>query len=323
MRIPILLGVLLASAGLSVGAADEAALFEELVQTREPGKALALAQRGEAAVPFLAQGLEKGGKLATLCAWALWQHPQPGAAPALRERLLKVDQVAGYYAARALGKLPSPGNVAALSALLSKDTNGYWELSSGGVGRLRDAWNESGQRYSQPAPTNMPNLRVAYAAMEALGELGGDEAVTTLLRALDSDQHLIRYGAARGLGRAFGVRQSSGAFGGATNSRGAPGRAKESARGLAHSKTLAHKRRFKVSKREISVGGILAPPLSRWVRKAGVRENVLDQARRSRQPDGSLQRRHSFHVSGCPVRPANCSAPRRQPAEPAVSSHAS
>ncbi len=97
----------------------------------------------------------------------------------------------------------------------------------------------------------------------------------------------------------------------------------ESARGLAHSKTLAHKRRFKVSKREISVGGILAPPLSRWVRKAGVRENVLDQARRSRQPDGSLQRRHSFHVSGCPVRPANCSAPRRQPAEPAVSSHAS
>ncbi|MBI2924174.1 MAG: PD40 domain-containing protein [Verrucomicrobia bacterium] len=243
MRIPILLGVLLASAGLSVGAADEAALFEEFVQTREPGKAVALAQRGEAAVPFLTQGLEKGGRMAALCAWALWQHPQPDVAPALRERLLKVDQVAGYYAARALGKVPSTENVAALSALLAKETNAYWELSSGGVGRLRDAWNESGQRYNQPAPTNMANLRVAYAAMEALGELGGEEAVTTLLRALDSDQYLIRYGAARGLARALGVRREAALSIGSAVSEKKSGTAPTSPRPpkrdfVPHSKTL-------------------------------------------------------------------------------------
>jgi hypothetical protein len=122
--------------------------------------------------------------------------------------LLKVDQVAGYYAARALGKIPSPENVTALAALLPKETNGFWELSAGGVGRLRDAWDERGNRYNAPAPTNMANVRVAYAAMEALGEIGGEQAATTLLRALENDQYLIRYGAARGLAR---MRASSAA----------------------------------------------------------------------------------------------------------------
>jgi len=110
--------------------------------------------------------LEKGGRTSALCAWALSENPQPGAAKALRDALLKVDQVAGYYAARALGKIPSSENVAALTSLLPLETNGFWELSAGGVGRLRDAWDEKGGRYSVAAPTNMPNLRVAYAAME-------------------------------------------------------------------------------------------------------------------------------------------------------------
>jgi HEAT repeat protein len=136
-----------------------------------------------------------------LCAWALAQHPQPGAAAALRQTLLKADQLAGYYAARALGRLNTPENVAALTSLLATEPNGYWELSSGGVGRLRDAWDPKGNRYHQPAPTNMANLRVAYAAIESLGELGGPQAMATLLKALESDQYLVRYGAARGLGR--------------------------------------------------------------------------------------------------------------------------
>ena len=190
--------------GVTLLAADEAALFNELIKSRDPTTAIALAQRGDAAVPFLIQGLEKGGRTAAICAWALAQHPQPGTAKALRERLLKVDQIAGYYAACALGKMPSTENVAALAALLPNETNGFWELSSGGMGRLRDAWDANGHRYNAPAPTNMPNLRVAYAAMEALGALGGEQAVTTLLRALEHDQYLIRYGAARGLARMRG-----------------------------------------------------------------------------------------------------------------------
>lgn len=195
----ILLSLAIARA---ICAAEPEAIYQQLVKTKEPATALALARAGSDAVPFLVQGLERKDRVAALCAWALTQHPQRGTDAALRDRLLKVDQVTGYFAARALGKLPSPENVAALSALLASVTNGYWELSSGGVGRLRDAWNDKGQRYHEPAPTNMPNLRVAYAAMEALGELGSETTALTLRRALESDQYLIRYGAARGLARA-------------------------------------------------------------------------------------------------------------------------
>ena len=186
---------------VTVPAADEAALYGEFTKTKDAGKAVELAKRGAGAGPFLIQGLQGGGRVASLCAWALWQHPQTAAAPALRGQLLSVNQVAGYWSARALGRLPGPENAAALAALLPETTNGFWELSDGRVPRLRDAWDAKGNRYSVPAPTNMPNLRVAYAALEALGEMGGEEAGRTLRRALDNDQYLIRYGAARGLGR--------------------------------------------------------------------------------------------------------------------------
>lgn len=206
-------GLLLLSLAIAraICAAEPEAIYQQLLKTKEPAPALALARAGSNAVPFLVQGLDRKDRVAALCAWALAQQPQRGTDAALRERLLKVDQVAGYFAARALGKLPSPENVTALSALLASETNGYWELSSGGVGRLRDAWNDKGQRYHEPAPTNMPNLRVAYAAMEALGELGGDKAVLTLRRALESDQYLIRYGAACGLARALAKHIPTGA----------------------------------------------------------------------------------------------------------------
>lgn len=193
--------VVYSAAVFSLAAADEAALYRQLVATKEPAAALMLAQAGDAAVPLLVQALERKDRVAALCAWALTQHPHPGTAPALRARLLQVDQVAGYFSARALGGMPSPENVMALAALLPNEANGFWELSSGGVGRLRDAWDSTGRRYNESAPTNMANLRVAYVAMESLGQIGGPEAAQALVRALANDQYLIRYGAARGLGR--------------------------------------------------------------------------------------------------------------------------
>ena len=166
---------------LAARAADEAALYADLLKAPEPAKALALVQRGTAAVPFLNRGLAQGGRVTVLCAWALAQHPQPGTDPALRKLLWQVDQVAGYWAARALGRMPGPENVEALAALLPDERLGFWELSAGGVGRITDVFGRNG-RQSAPAQDWMPNLRVAYAAMESLGELGGEQAVATLLR---------------------------------------------------------------------------------------------------------------------------------------------
>lgn len=191
--------IILLGTALTLAAADPAELYEQLIATKNPTHALALAQSNSSS--FLIQGLARKDRVAALSAWALSQHPLPAAAPALRARLLQADQVAGYFAARALGKLPAPENIRALASLLPDTTNGFWELSSGGAGRLRDAWDDQGRRYHEPAPTSMANLRVAYAAMESLGQIGGPDALSTLLRALSSDQYLIRYGAARGLGQ--------------------------------------------------------------------------------------------------------------------------
>jgi hypothetical protein len=180
---------------------DEADWLEKLKKKPDPALVLDLARTGESGMPLLIRGLEAGGRVSAFAAWALAQHPHPDASAALREALLKPDQVAGYFAARALGKLPSPENAAALAGLLADEPNGYWELASSGVGRLQDAWDAERRRFHEPAPAGMANIRVAYAAMESLGEMSGPLAAETLLRALQSDQYLIRYGAARGLGR--------------------------------------------------------------------------------------------------------------------------
>jgi hypothetical protein len=182
------------------GAGGEATLFAEFSKALDPLKAVDLARRGPEGTLCLIRGLEAGGRAGQLCAWALCQNPQPEAAAALRHLLWQPDQVAGYWAAKALGQIEDPENVRALAALLPDERLGFWELSAGGVGRLTDVQGRSG-RESAPAQEWMPNLRVAYAAMESLGELGGEEVARTLLRALDNDQYLIRYGAARGLGR--------------------------------------------------------------------------------------------------------------------------
>jgi HEAT repeat protein len=172
----------------------------EALKSLDANRALELARSGEAGLPLLNLGLVQGGRRTALCAWALWQHPNPNAAPYLRPLLWKVDQVAGYYAAQALGRMPGAENVEALAALLPQERLGFWELSADGTGRLTDVFNR-GQRMAAPTEEWMPNLRVAYASMEALGDLGGARAGETLLRALRNDQYLIRYGAARALGR--------------------------------------------------------------------------------------------------------------------------
>jgi hypothetical protein len=191
----------LACSGLAVAAEpDAAALYAQVVTAQDATAAERLAAQGEAALPLLRQGLAGGDRVAALCAWALERHPQPAASAELRGLLWQPDQVAGYWAARALGRIPDPDNVAALAEMLPDERLGFWELAAGGVGRLTDL-NVRGQRMAAPAPDWMPNLRVAYAALESLGQLGGERAATTLRRGLENDQYLIRYGAIRGLER--------------------------------------------------------------------------------------------------------------------------
>jgi hypothetical protein len=202
-----------------VGAGEAATLFAEFSKSPDPVKALALARQGPAGTLCLIRGLEAGGRAGQLCAWALWQHPQPKAAAALRTLLWQADQVAGYWAAKALGQIDRPENVQALAALLPDERLGFWELCTGGVGRITDVQGRTG-RESAPAQDWMPNLRVAYAAMESLGELGGEQATQTLLRALDNDQYLIRFGAARGLGRMWQKSRPGGRGGVPSAARG-------------------------------------------------------------------------------------------------------
>jgi hypothetical protein len=107
---------------------------------------------------------------------------------ALRGQLLGVDQVAGYYAARALGKLAGPENVQALAALLPEQTNGFWELSDGTIGRLNDAW-ENGRRFSVPAPDGV--LKNLTQLTE--GEVQGPEISfdgTKILFAMRRNKHV-------------------------------------------------------------------------------------------------------------------------------------
>ncbi|MHB8862950.1 MAG: HzsA-related protein [Pirellulaceae bacterium] len=128
------------------------------------------------------------------------QVPLPPATASLRASLWQSDQVAAYRAARELGRSGDPAYAPLLAELLPDERLGFWELAAEGIPRLTDI-DVRGQRLAVPAPDWMPNLRVAYAAMESLGELGGPVAADTLLRALENDQYLIRYGAARGLAR--------------------------------------------------------------------------------------------------------------------------
>ena len=185
--------------------ADPASDLATLLQTPRPDPALALANAGASAE--IAQALAANSDAAPLMAWALCRQPVPATRRALEALLSSADQRAGYFAALALGQLGDPAAVAPLIALLppADAPKQYWELAyrgpEGWVSMFERRY-ENGQVVVPPAPPGAPNLRVAYAALEALGQLGGPEATQTLLSQLSSGQWLIRYGAARGLGSA-------------------------------------------------------------------------------------------------------------------------
>jgi hypothetical protein len=197
-----LTSLLLAASGRSSCAGtDPAACFAE-VRRCTPASAAAVVQLAgmdSAGREQLRRGLGQGGRVAALCAWAIWQKPAPDSREALEALLLGSDQVAGYWAARALGAIGEARSVPALADLLADERNAYWELSAGPNRMLTQKYYD-GQMRQVYAPDWMPNVRVAYAAMLALGEIGGANAAEVLRAALQDPQYLIRHAAVRALG---------------------------------------------------------------------------------------------------------------------------
>ncbi|NOZ19841.1 MAG: hypothetical protein GXP25_02000 [Planctomycetes bacterium] len=182
------------------------ALFDRLSKSKDAKAALALGSLGKEGISLLNQGLESDNpRVAALCAWAFYHHPDPSAVKNLHALLLKQDKVAltrnqvgGYWAARALGKIGDKSSVPVLGSMLSKYKGimAYWERPEDKIYGLKIGGDS---KRKKPAP-DTPNIRVAYASMEALGDIGGEEAAAILMRALKDEQYLIRYGAIRGLG---------------------------------------------------------------------------------------------------------------------------
>ncbi len=207
MRAPALAAVILWVAPAAAFGATPAENLDALLKSPAPEPALALAQAGEPGLPQIEEALRLNSPspAGPLMAWALCQHPVPAARDALGAALRSTDQRLGYWAAMALGALGDERSAEALAAVLppGDEPKAYWELAQW----TRDGWvSMLERRYDQgnviipPAPEQYPNIRVAYAALEALGEIGGPVAAETLTRMLGSDQWLIRYGAVRGLG---------------------------------------------------------------------------------------------------------------------------
>ena len=145
----VLASMFLAAPGVAAPTnSTEAQLFAEFSKAPNATTALALAQRGEAAVPFLNRGLARRVDAVPPSAPGRFGSIRSrDASRALRPLLWQVDQVAGYWAAKALGNLPDPENVKALAALLPDERLGFWELSAGGVGRITDVFSRaSGSR---------------------------------------------------------------------------------------------------------------------------------------------------------------------------------
>ena len=163
--------------------------------------AMRLVAMGESGREHVLEALRRGSRTGALCAWALWQRPQPWARDALEALILGHDQVAGYWAAMALGTLADPESVPALAKALADERNAYWELSSG-TNRMLTKKTVSGTARQVYAPGWMPNIRVACAGMRALGSIGGANAREVLRAALEDPQYLVRHAAAQALGQA-------------------------------------------------------------------------------------------------------------------------
>ncbi len=199
-----------AMARLQAGGPDRAdAAFEAFRKARTAPGARALVQACAGDAGRLRSALLLPEPAPGLVAWALCRHPIPEARPELETMLGWADQTAAYWAAKALGQLAEPASVPALEAQFPDGDRDFWEISGGGPdGRWRMFYFEyapdaSGRRVRKmvKAPPDMPNIRVAYAALEALGRIGGAESARLLLRELGRDHYLIRHGAATALGR--------------------------------------------------------------------------------------------------------------------------
>ncbi len=195
----------LAAKASAEDAAGGAVTFDLLHRERSPGRALELAHLGDAALRDLEAALSNPATR-PLMACALAESPVPALREALEGLVAGPDQVAGYWAAKALGALGDPRSVPVLASQLSAVPRRYWELAFGGPGGYRAVFERirAGRDETIFATPGVSNLRVACAAMDALGSFSGPVAATVLEKALHSDQHLVRYGAVRGLARRDG-----------------------------------------------------------------------------------------------------------------------
>ncbi len=184
-------------------------LIERFRKQPNAQAALALARAAQREPGLLRRALMLPEQQTRLVAWALYQYPHPAAREELELLLRSPDQVAGYWAARALGRIADPASLDALAAQLPKGDNDFWEVSRGGPNRRQPTLyfkyvRNKRLKRNVRVPTNpepgTPNIRVAYAAVEAIGSIGGPEAAAILMRELRRDHYLMRYGAARALG---------------------------------------------------------------------------------------------------------------------------
>jgi len=198
----------LASAWCAEPAANQAevqALKKQILVAGDPEAALRLSEMGSPIVDTLRVAMKKPNKrIAALCAWAIFERAdkeahQP-AAGLLTELLPSKDQVAAYWAARALGTVGDVKAVDRLAAMLPEKPYYYWEQARGNRVILK---NQNARNVKAPleAPEDMPNIRSVYASLLALGDLGGPKAEATLAKAATRPTYLIRHAAATGLGR--------------------------------------------------------------------------------------------------------------------------
>jgi len=183
-------------------------LFDQFRHAPTAQNALQLAKDGLADPSKLRLGLMLTERHSRLLAWALYHYPVPAVRRDLEPMLKSPDQVAGYWAAKALGRIADAASIPALAQQFPEEENQFWEVSSGGPDARRRMYyfryqqkpGQPAQRVAVDAPPEMPNIRVAYASLEALGRIGGPDAEKILMQQAARDHYLIRHGAVRALG---------------------------------------------------------------------------------------------------------------------------
>jgi len=180
-------------------------LKQQVLAAGDASAALQLSEMGSPIVETLRQAMRKPKKrVAALCAWAIFKHAKKEAhrpaAEMLAELLRSKNQVAAYWAARALGAIGDAKAADRLAAMLPAKPSYYWEQAWGNRVVLK---NKNAHNVKAPleAPADMPNIRAVYASLLALGDLGGAKAEAILAKAATRPVYLIRHAGAIGLGR--------------------------------------------------------------------------------------------------------------------------